>query len=172
MEPFLCSRPFQRDLADRALSRTSLEGKSWSAMADWFCCCPRAVQDSQEQLMDQSYPSHLCTLTQQPKVSQTASLTGYCLPSSSLGECLSAKSSRSLSNRLKITAESLIFPQNLFFFSCHSKGGGAPHLSVSWLPYLTQLPSYDDSAETCLNLATSLHNSLEIWLSERRELWS
>lgn len=34
--------------------------------------------------------------------------------------------------------------------------------SISWLPFLTQLPSYDNSAETCLNPATSLHNCLEM----------
>lgn len=133
-------------------------------MTDWFCCCPGAVQNSQEQQTDQIYPSHLRTRTQHPEVSQTCSCTGYCLPSPSLGGCLSATSSRSLSDQFKITAESLIFSQNLLFFP--SKDGGGLGLgrilSVSWLPYLTQLPSYDDSAETCLNLATSLHNSLEI----------
>lgn len=164
MEPFPSSRPFRRHL-----SRTSLERKPWPARTDWFCCCPRAVQDSQEQQMDQTYPSHLHTWIQRPETSQVPlSWDTACLDPA--WGCLTAISSWNLSDQYKITAQSLIFPQNLLF-PCYRKDGGVPRLS---LPILAAILDSTSLLRwfSCLNLATSLRNSLETWLWEWRDLWS
>lgn len=50
--------------------------------------------------------------------------------------------------------------RSLWIFSVTGRMEVSPSFQLSILAAidLTQLPSYDDSSETCLNLATSLHN--------------